>query len=297
VKNFVRKCSFTGSGRYYKYTIELEKTIEQTSSMADEQPKSKTEQIQERWNQLADWYSKTVAMPLMPVGIQLCTALSSCDNPNVLEVACGDGRLAERMGDIHPEMAYTGIDLAQSMVDLAKVRCPNHNFSTGDAEALTFADNSFDIYLSSLCLQIVANPSKMMQEAYRVLKPGGVAGFSIWGPRNTSSFWNALSKAHDSINDEPLGSLSNFHLSNDDFTELKEVIAESGFKRNVQWNSKICMPILSGEEFVKFWPSKDLDEDKRAEFEKVLSTAGDECVANNEPISFAVTFIILRKTE
>ena len=86
-------------------------------------------------------------------------------------------------------------------------------------------------------------------------------------------FWNAISKAHDSINDEPLGSLSNFHLSNDDFKELKEVIAASEFKQNVQWNSKICMPvksktfldclffsfleILSGEEFVKFWPSKE----------------------------------------
>ena len=83
-------------------------------------------------------------------------------------------------------MTYVGIDISQSMLDLAKVRCPDYTFSLGDAEALKYENDSFDVYLSSLCLQIVANPTKMMQvtitllsisrvleEAYRVLKPGG----------------------------------------------------------------------------------------------------------------------------
>merc|ERR1719495_511698 len=112
---------------------------------------------------------------------------------------------------MHPKVAYTGIDLAQQMVELAKKRLPEFNFAVGNAEKLTFKDGEFDAYLSSLCLQIVENPAKMMQEAYRVLKPGGVAAFSIWGPEEMSSFWNSLDAAYIAMKEE-LTSKSNFHL-------------------------------------------------------------------------------------
>ena len=42
-------------------------------------------------------------------------------------------------------------------------------------------DESFDVYLACLSLQIVPEPIKMLNEAFRVLKKGGKAAMSIWG--------------------------------------------------------------------------------------------------------------------
>jgi len=259
-----------------------------------EKEMSKTEQIQARWNQLAGWYSKTVSVPLMSVGVQICTALNVGPEPNILEVACGDGRLADRMRDMHPKMKYTGIDLSESMVNLAKERCPDYSFEVGDAENLKYEDNTFDAYLSSLCLQIVGDPTKMMAEAYRVLKPGGVAGFSIWGPKETSSFWNCIEKATKSINEE-LGSLSNFHLSNNDFAELKQVIKDAKVGKTVRTNGEVAFPIFSGDDFANFWPKKDDDEAKLKKYRDTLSQSAEEVLDSGKPICFAVTYVFFKK--
>ncbi|MEO0633833.1 MAG: ubiquinone/menaquinone biosynthesis methyltransferase, partial [Pseudomonadota bacterium] len=44
---------------------------------------------------------------------------------------------------------------------------------TGDAMALPFADNTFDVYTISFGIRNVTRPQDALAEAYRVLKPGG----------------------------------------------------------------------------------------------------------------------------
>jgi ubiquinone/menaquinone biosynthesis C-methylase UbiE len=45
-----------------------------------------------------------------------------------------------------------------------------------NAEALPFADGSFDRYLANFTLYLTKRPASMVREARRVLKPGGIAG-------------------------------------------------------------------------------------------------------------------------
>jgi ubiquinone/menaquinone biosynthesis C-methylase UbiE len=59
-------------------------------------------------------------------------------------------------------------------------------FMEGDCENFKFKDEQFDCINSSLVLMLTSNAEKMIQEAYRVLKTGGCAGFSIFGNRNES---------------------------------------------------------------------------------------------------------------
>ena len=57
---------------------------------------------------------------------------------------------------------------------------------------LPFADESFESYFSNLVVHLVPNPQKMIQEAYRVLKPSGIAAFGAWGRPENSIFFTLL---------------------------------------------------------------------------------------------------------
>ena len=51
-------------------------------------------------------------------------------------------------------------------------------------ESLPFQDNTFDSYISNLSLHIVTEPKNQIAEAYRVLKTGGAACFTVWGRKS-----------------------------------------------------------------------------------------------------------------
>lgn len=69
----------------------------------------------------------------------------------------------------------------------------NLTITLADGENLNkFNNSSFDCYIANLCLQITPHPSKMISEAYRVLSPGGVAGFGVWGDKKRSKFMTTV---------------------------------------------------------------------------------------------------------
>jgi len=96
---------------------------------------------------------------------------------SVLEVGCGlgtDGAQFAKAG-----AKYTGIDLTEAAVDLAKRRFELFNlpgtFRVADAERLLFANNSFDIVYSHGVLHHTPDTAAAVREIHRVLRPGGKA--------------------------------------------------------------------------------------------------------------------------
>ena len=96
---------------------------------------------------------------------------------SVLEVGCGlgtDGAQFAKAGAL-----YTGIDLTEAAVDLAKQRfelfqLPG-NFYVADAEHLDFPDNSFDIVYSHGVLHHTPDTASAVREIHRILRPRGKA--------------------------------------------------------------------------------------------------------------------------
>ena len=88
-----------------------------------------------------------------------------------LSLGVGTGRFAAPLG------VQLGIDPAREMLDYAVKR--GISVVQGIAEALPFSDHSFDYALSVTTICYVDDVGAMLQEAYRVLKPGGklVIGF------------------------------------------------------------------------------------------------------------------------
>jgi ubiquinone/menaquinone biosynthesis C-methylase UbiE len=93
----------------------------------------------------------------------------------VLEVGSGRGGGAKHIASaLHPSF-YTGMDLAQSAVDLAnKIHVlPNLRFIQGSAEAIPLKDNSIDVVVNVESCHAYGSVDKFLSEVRRVLKPGG----------------------------------------------------------------------------------------------------------------------------
>src|SRR3974377_294729 len=104
--------------------------------------------------------------------LELVGDVSGC---RVLDVGCGDGRLAlelSRRGAI-----VTGIDASALMIDAAKRRAQQHNadvtFQVALAEQLPFPAEQFDIVTAITILCFVQDAAPVFREIERVLRPGG----------------------------------------------------------------------------------------------------------------------------
>lgn len=110
----------------------------------------------------------------------LLTALDPQPADSILDLGCGTGLfcqlVAERL-DPAAGGSVTGIDAAGKMIEHARIKrgAPHCRFEAMAAEQLRFADASFDAVVSSLFFHHVPLDLKTrsLQEAYRVLKPGG----------------------------------------------------------------------------------------------------------------------------
>jgi SAM-dependent methyltransferase len=88
-----------------------------------------------------------------------------------------------------------GIDLAPAMVALAQQAYPQGRFWVGDAEALPFAAHAFDAVSCLFGLNHLPDQPQALAEARRVLRPGGLLGFTMWCPPAASAFHGLVNAA------------------------------------------------------------------------------------------------------
>ena len=95
------------------------------------------------------------------------------DGRSILEIGCGPGALAESLGRWYPHARICGVDRDSRFIAFAREKSPGIEFLEGDAEALPFADGSFDVTISNTVAEHI-EPSRFYREQYRVLKENGV---------------------------------------------------------------------------------------------------------------------------
>lgn len=61
--------------------------------------------------------------------------------------------------------------------------------------ALPFPDEWFTCYVSNLVLQLIDSAEDQIKEAFRVLKPGSIACFTVWGRKENSLMFTAINEA------------------------------------------------------------------------------------------------------
>ncbi len=96
----------------------------------------------------------------------------------LLDVGCGTGELLASLEAHGFEHAH-GVDYSTQMLTVAKRIHPNIRVSQGDACALDFTDNSFQVLVSMGLLEYIEQASSALSEFYRVLAPNGVAIITV----------------------------------------------------------------------------------------------------------------------
>lgn len=98
-------------------------------------------------------------------------------NRDVIEVGCGLG--TDAINFARNGARYTGVDLTEASIALVEKRFAQEGLHAAlrvaDAEALPFADESFDLFYSHGVLHHTPDTQRTMDEAHRVLRPGGTA--------------------------------------------------------------------------------------------------------------------------
>ena len=95
----------------------------------------------------------------------------------LLDIACGSGYAASVAAGREAEVA--GLDASEALIAIARARTPGADFRVGDMFALPFGDDQFDVATSFN--GIWKGCEDALREACRVVRPGGLVGFSFWG--------------------------------------------------------------------------------------------------------------------
>jgi SAM-dependent methyltransferase len=109
----------------------------------------------------------------------LCARYLTSRELQVLEVGCGTGRIYQQLVPrLLPESGYTGVDLSERMLAIARRRFPGGSFRHGDGRALDMADDAVDYALAFEVVGHLPEVRPLLRELGRVSRRGFL--FTAW---------------------------------------------------------------------------------------------------------------------
>jgi ubiquinone/menaquinone biosynthesis C-methylase UbiE len=106
-------------------------------------------------------------------------ALKLQDHGEAADLGCGAGQLAMEMARNAPGLHVTGIDLSEKLLADARQSAEHAGregrveFRLGNVEQIPFPDQSLDLVISTISLHHWNDPTRVLGEIERILKPGG----------------------------------------------------------------------------------------------------------------------------
>lgn len=132
---------------------------------------------------IPDFYeSHMVPMTFAPWAEATAERIARYAPAQLLELAAGTGALTRVLAGKLPDTELTATDLNQAMLDVAAKRgaLKTVTWKQADAQALPFADGSFDVVVCQFGVMFIPDRVKAFREVGRVLRGGGYYVFTVW---------------------------------------------------------------------------------------------------------------------
>jgi len=143
-----------------------------------------------------------------PYALDLVERANTEKAKNVLELACGTGRLTQHLLNYLPkETVLTATDINPAMLAVAqeKILAFNIFWDAVDLSNIPYNDEQFDLVLCQFGLMFVPDKLKPLSEMHRVLKKGGQLLFNVWDSIDDNPAWKiGISVVQSYFNNLPL---------------------------------------------------------------------------------------------
>lgn len=163
----------------------LSPAVQSTAQAIPIPPPPDLEAVKRR--QQATWASgdyAVIGITLQIVGESLAEAVDLRAGERVLDVAAGNGNAT--LAAARRFATVTATDYVPHLLDKAAARAQADGLAVelrvADAEALPFADGSFDVVLSTFGAMFTPDHDRTAEELLRVVRPGGRIGLAAWTP-------------------------------------------------------------------------------------------------------------------
>lgn len=207
---------------------------------------------------LAEYYDQ-ISDTQFELGLLLTAMMGLKAGDTVLDVGCGTGRLAFHVSDIvGPAGTVIGIDPSPHRILVAdgkRIACSNNRiqFAQGEGEALVgFADSTFDILYYCAVFHWIGDKRAALNEAYRVLRPGGKVGITSRNRSHPSIRRAILQEALDDYPEAMQGYKNNVSSRWADRDELETLLTNAGFT-NISFETRLrTLYFKSPEDYFAF---------------------------------------------
>ncbi len=261
------------------------------------------------WSDRAQYYKDNNETNTFPPTLTLANMLEIQKSQDIIEVACSSGVFTvHQLQNLTKAKTFTSVDVSQKMIELAKARKEaagginkeiKHEFVAADAQDLSFMkDESVDTYISNMCIHMITDQNKFLQEAKRILRKGGRIGLSV-------------PTRHDGIMALMFGNFAKagwkspftkdpFALGEKDV--MIKLLQDNGFEVRFCWDDHFKLPVyeeadmdfqLTGGEGKGVFMS--FDEEKKKEVRENIMRDFNEMRKNFTPLGMKLLIIVAQK--
>jgi len=173
----------------------------------------------------------------LPMYKNVLTQLNLSSEDLLLDAGCGSGMFSSLA--VKAGAQVIGIDAAPGLLEIARKRNPGSSFLEEDLESLPFDENRFDVVTGFNSFQYAGDFEKALEEAKRVLAPGGRLVIGIWDKPEWNDAAQVLKSIGALLPPPPPGTPGPFALSEDG--KITGILKKLGLK--LVYENQVPCPI------------------------------------------------------